>query len=127
LRCLDPKTSRFRGAPLLLVSRAQRSTISAFTRVFARYGGALLNRDRYEFRVWDDPGSAAHCFTLRRVRETFRVKRHRSRNAPSHSRHCEEPKRRSNPERRFNLDCFASLRAARNDEAFSRRAFAPEL
>jgi hypothetical protein len=37
--------------PEFLVSRAQRSTISAFTRVCARYGGALLNRERYKLRV----------------------------------------------------------------------------
>jgi hypothetical protein len=36
-------------------------------------------------------------------------------------RHCEERQRRSNPGRSLRLDCFAPLRCARNDEAFSRR------
>jgi len=31
---------------------------------------ALQTRDRYKLRVCDDPGSAAHRFTLRRIRET---------------------------------------------------------
>ena len=49
------------------MSRAQRSTRSAFTRVFARYGGAQQNRDLYTRGVWNDPGSA-----VRRGRETNR-------------------------------------------------------
>jgi hypothetical protein len=44
-----------------------------------------------------------------------------------HLRHCEERKRRSNPERHLSLDCFAPLGGARNDEPFSRRGCAPEL
>jgi len=31
---------------------------------------ALQNRDRRALGVWNDPGSAAHRFTLRRIRET---------------------------------------------------------
>jgi len=30
---------------------------------------ALQTRDLYNLRVCDDPGSAAHCLTLRRIRE----------------------------------------------------------
>jgi hypothetical protein len=45
----------------------------------------------------------------------------RSRDTAERPRHCEERKRRSNPERRLSLDCFAPLRCARNDEPFSRR------
>jgi hypothetical protein len=29
----------------------------------------LQTQDRCEFRVWDDPGTAAHRFTLRRIRQ----------------------------------------------------------
>jgi hypothetical protein len=36
----------------------------------AERNGALLTRDRFERRVCNDPGSAAHRFTLRRIRET---------------------------------------------------------
>src|SRR5205085_163514 len=53
------------------VSRAQRSTISAFTRVFARYGGALQTRDPAS-----EPGSRISgaslrkCCALHRIRDT---------------------------------------------------------
>jgi hypothetical protein len=53
-----------------IVSRAQRSTISAFTSVFAHYGGAPQTRDRRTLRVCNDPGSAVHRYTLHRIRET---------------------------------------------------------
>jgi hypothetical protein len=36
----------------------------------AKRNDALQNRDRYKFGVGDDPGSAAHRFTLRRIRQT---------------------------------------------------------
>jgi len=58
------------GAKSSYLSRAQRSTISAFARVFARYGDALLNRDRSKLRIWNGPGSATQRFTLHRVRDT---------------------------------------------------------
>jgi hypothetical protein len=37
----------------------------------AQRSDALQNRDRYELGVWNDPGSAAHRFTLRCIRETI--------------------------------------------------------
>jgi hypothetical protein len=36
----------------------------------AKRNDALQTRDRNELGVCDDPGSAAHRFTLRRIRET---------------------------------------------------------
>src|SRR5262249_46235778 len=57
-RPLAPAGGKARG--INFVSRAQRSTISAFTRVCARYGDALLNRDLHKLRAFDDPGSAVH-------------------------------------------------------------------
>jgi len=36
----------------------------------AQRSDALQTRDRYKHRVWDDPGTAAHHFVLRRIRET---------------------------------------------------------
>jgi len=36
----------------------------------AKRNGALPTRDRYEIGVWDDPGTAAHHFVLRRIRDT---------------------------------------------------------
>jgi hypothetical protein len=58
-------TTRFPGA-------AQHEAISAFTRVCDALwrNDTLQTRDRNELRVCDDPGSAAHHFTLRRIRET---------------------------------------------------------
>jgi hypothetical protein len=59
---------------LYRVSRAQRSTISAFTRVFARYGGALQTRDRSELRLWTElvktPDQRCTATALHRVRGT---------------------------------------------------------
>src|SRR5580704_10761331 len=37
----------------------------------AARSGALQTRDRYELRVWRDPGSAVHHFVLHRIRETL--------------------------------------------------------
>jgi hypothetical protein len=37
----------------------------------------MQNRDRHVLGVWDDPGSAAHRFTLRRIRETAPIWRAR--------------------------------------------------
>ena len=55
------------------VSRAQRSTsISAFTRVFTRYGDALQTRDRYEFQHLERSrisGAPFATLTLHRVRD----------------------------------------------------------
>jgi hypothetical protein len=36
----------------------------------AARSGALQTRDRYELRVYDDPGSVVHHFVLHRIRET---------------------------------------------------------
>jgi hypothetical protein len=63
---------------LRIASRARRSK-SAFTRVFdalrrkrsdALQTDGLQNWDPNGRRVCDDPGSAAHRFTLHRIRET---------------------------------------------------------
>jgi hypothetical protein len=44
--------------------------IAAFPGRSAAPSGALQTRDRYELRVWDDPGTAVHRFALHRIRET---------------------------------------------------------
>jgi len=36
----------------------------------AERNDALQTRDRYKFGGWDDPGTAAHHFVVRRIRET---------------------------------------------------------
>jgi hypothetical protein len=36
----------------------------------AKRNDALQARDRYQLRVFDDPGSAVHYFVLHRIRET---------------------------------------------------------
>jgi hypothetical protein len=43
---MTPLIERKPRPSLGCISRAQRSTTSAFTRVFARYGDALQTRDR---------------------------------------------------------------------------------